>query len=184
MQAPEPPRPRSNRGAVGLIGLLAAASFGVVLLGIAVVFGLATGRVSGADLGTSVLAALSHWGFWIPVIVFFVAFWILGSIINRGGWGHWVVWGLLVGVASYGGYLLGQLFEAPFWQLTAREGVTLLQTAALAPLAIVSFVLGRELTIWFGAWVSARGRRITELNEAAQREYERTLEAGPQIYQQ
>ena len=50
-----------------------------------------------------------------------------------------------------------------------------------APLAIAAFVIGRELTIWFGAWAAARGRRMTELNLAAQHEYERTLEAGPQL---
>jgi hypothetical protein len=45
-------------------------------------------------------------------------------------------------------------------------------------------VIGRELTIWFGAWVAARGKRVTELNIEAQREYERTLEAGPQLVRQ
>src|SRR3546814_1816034 len=88
------------------------------------------------------------------------------------------IWGLLVGLAAYAGHLLGELFQAPFWMLTAREGADLLEGAVLAPLAIVAFVLGRELTIWFGAWVAARGRRVTELNEEAQREYERTLEIG------
>lgn len=53
----------------------------------------------------------------------------------------------------------------------------------LAPLAIVAFVLGRELTIWFGGWVAARGKRVSELNREAQREYERTLEAGPRLHQ-
>lgn len=184
VQAPEPPRPRSNRGAAGLIGLLAALCFGIVLLGVDLLLGLVLGAVDGSRVLSWTLEGLTHWSFWIPVIVFFLAFWILGAIINRGAWGHWVVWGLLVGVASYAGFLLGQLFQAPFWQLTAREGAELLQASVLAPLAIVSFVVGRELTIWFGAWVAARGRRVTEINEAAQREYERTLEAGPQLYQQ
>ena len=49
--------------------------------------------------------------------------------------------------------------------------------------AIVAFVLGRELTIWFGGWVAARGKRVSELNREAQREYERTLEAGPRLHQ-
>jgi hypothetical protein len=112
-------------------------------------------------------------------VAFFVGFWLLGAIINRGRWGHWVVWGLLVGVISWGGYLLGALFAAPFWMLTARQGVDVVQESVLAPLAIVALVLGRELTIWFGAWVAKRGRRVTEINDEAQREYERTLEAGP-----
>ena len=117
------------------------------------------------------------------MVVFYLAFWLLGAIINRGRWGHWVIFGLLVGAASYGGHLLGQLFQAPFWQLTARQGQEVVQGQLLAPLAIVAFVVGRELTIWFGAWVAARGRRMSELNREAQREYERTLEAGPRIQQ-
>ena len=65
---------------------------------------------------------------------------------------------------------------------TGRRGI-LMGIVARFPLAIAAFVIGRELTIWFGAWVAARGRRVTELNREAQREYERTLEAGPQLHQ-
>jgi hypothetical protein len=132
-----------------------------------------------AGLADAALSALATWTLWVPVVAFFVGFWLLGAIINRGRWGHWVVWGLLVGVISWGGYLLGALFAAPFWMLTARQGVDVVQESVLAPLAIVALVLGRELTIWFGAWVAKRGRRVTEINDEAQREYERTLEAGP-----
>ncbi|MDF2554827.1 MAG: hypothetical protein K0R60_722, partial [Microbacterium sp.] len=57
----------------------------------------------------------------------------------------------------------------------------LIEGQLFSPFAILAFVLGRELTIWFGAWVAKRGKRVTELNNEAQREYERTLEAGPQL---
>src|SRR5690606_27241243 len=114
-------------------------------------------------------------------VVFFIGFWLLGAIVNRGRWGLWVVFGLLVGVVSYGGYILGQLFEAPFWRVTSSEATSLVGEQLFAPLAIAAFVLGRELTIWFGAWVARSGARKTELNEEAQREYERTLEAGPTL---
>lgn len=181
VQAPEAPRPRGNRGAAGAVGLLAAASFGILYLGASLAFGAIAGTTTTATVGSDVLAALSSWWFWVPVAVFFVAFWLLGAIINRGRWGYWVVFGLLVGIASYGGHLLGQMFQAPFWQLTARQGADLVEGQLLAPLAIVALVIGRELTIWFGAWIAARGKRITELNTVAQREYERTLEAGPQL---
>ncbi len=139
--------------------------------------------MTGANVGTAALAAVQSWWLWVPVVVFFIGFWLLGAIINRGRWGHWVIFGLLVGVVAYAGHLLGQLFQAPFWTLTARQGADLVQGQLLAPLAIVAFVLGRELTIWFGAWVAARGKRVTELNDEAQREYERTLEAGPRLHQ-
>ena len=183
VQAPEAPRPRGNRAAAGAIGLLAALSFGVLYLAVWVGLGLIDGSVTVGSIGTALLAALGTWALWVPVVVFFVAFWLLGVIINRGRWAAWVIFGLIVGVAAYGGHLLGQLFQAPFWNLTAAEGAELVEGQLLAPLAIAAFIIGRELTIWFGSWVAARGKRMTELNVEARREYERTLEAGPQLHQ-
>lgn len=184
VQAPEAPRARGNRGAAGAIGLLAALVFAVLFL--AAWLGLELlydGGITLAEVPQAALAALTTWTLWVPVVAFYIGFWLLGAFINRGRWGHWVVWGILVGLFAYAGNLLGELFQAPFWMLTAREGATLVEEQLLAPLSIVAFVLGRELTIWFGAWVAARGRRATELNDEAQREYERTLEAGPQLRQ-
>jgi hypothetical protein len=184
VQAPEAPRARGNRGAAGAIGLLAALVFAVLFL--AAWLGLELlydGGITLAEVPQAALAALTTWTLWVPVVAFYIGFWLLGAFINRGRWGHWVVWGILVGLVAYAGNLLGELFQAPFWMLTAREGAALVEEQLLAPLSIVAFVLGRELTIWFGAWVAARGRRATELNDEAQREYERTLEAGPQLRQ-
>jgi hypothetical protein len=183
VQAPEAPRPRGNRGAAGAIGLLAALSFAVLYLAATLGLRLLTEGLQIAELGSAALSALTTWELWVPTAAFYVGFWFLGALINRGRWGHWVVWGLVVGVVAWGGYLLGELLAAPFWMIDARQSVVLLRDGVLAPLAIVAFVLGRELTIWFGAWVAARGRRVTELNAEAQREYERTLEAGPQLSQ-
>lgn len=181
VQAPEAPLPRGNRAAAGAIGLLAALSFGVLYLVVGVVVGLIEGTVTPESVGTAALNSLSTWALWVPVVVFFISFWLLGAIINRGRWGGWVIFGLLVGAAAYGGHILGQLFEAPFWTLTAQEGAQLAESQLLTPMAIAAFILGRELTIWFGAWAAARGKRMTELNVEARREYERTLEAGPQL---
>lgn len=182
VQAPEAPRPRGNRAATGAIGLLAALVFGILYLAAALAFGAATGDVNTGNVPQQLTSAVTSWWFWVPVAVFFLAFWLLGAIINRGRWGQWVILGLLVGAAAYGGHLLGQLFQAPFWTLTASQGAELVEGQLLAPLAIVAFILGREITIWFGAWAAARGARVTELNNEAQREYERTLEAGPQLH--
>ncbi|MFE1645913.1 ABC transporter [Microbacterium sp. P01] len=181
VQAPEMPRPRGNRAAAGAIGLLAAVVFAILYLGAWLALGTLDGTVTAQNVGETVVSTFGTWAFWVPVVVFYISFWLLGAIINRGRWGIWVIFGLLVGAASYGGHILGQLFQAPFWMLTATAGQELIESQLLAPLAIVAFVLGREITIWFGAWVAARGRKVTELNIEAQREYERTLEAGPQL---
>lgn len=183
VQAPEAPRPRGNRAAAGAIGLLAALSFGLLYLAAALGVGFADGSITGENVGAEALGALTTWWFWVPVAVFFLGFWLLGAILNRGRWGYWVIFGLVVGFIAYGGHILGQLFQAPFWTLTASQGAELVEGQLFAPLAIAAFLIGRELTIWFGAWVASRGKRVTELNYEAQREYERTLEAGPQLHQ-
>jgi hypothetical protein len=181
VQAPEAPRPRGNRAAAGAIGLLAAVSFAILYFAVWLGVGAIRGEVTGANVAEVALATLGTWSLWVPVVVFFLAFWLLGAIINRGRWGAWVIFGLLVGFAAYGGHILGALFQAPFWELTASQGAELVEAQLLTPMAFAAFVIGRELTVWFGAWAAARGRRVTELNVEAQREYERTLEAGPQI---
>ncbi|MBN8425399.1 ABC transporter [Microbacterium esteraromaticum] len=179
VQAPEPPRELGNRATAGAIGLLAMVSFAILYLGAILGIGAVEGTVTVENVGTAAVAPLSTWSFWVPVVIFYIAFWLLGAIINRGRWGHWVIFGLFVGAAAYGGHLLGQLFQAPFWRLTPTEAVELLEQQAFAPLAIGAFLFARELTIWFGAWVARSGARKKELNAEAQAEYERTLEAGP-----
>lgn len=181
VQAPEPPRERGNRGTAAAIGLLATLVFAVLYLGATIGLGALAGDVTGENIGEALVAPLLTWGFWTPVVVFFLGFWLLGAVINRGRWGLWVVFGIIVGVIAYAGHILGQLFEAPFWNLTSSEGLELVGSQLLAPLAIAAFVFARELTIWFGAWVARIGARKTELNAEAQREYERTLEAGPTL---
>lgn len=181
VQAPEAPRPRGNRAAAGAIGLVAALAFAVLYLAVWLVLEAASGELTADNVATVALATAGSWTLWVPVVVFFIAFWLLGAIINRGRWGAWVIFGLLVGFASWGGYLLGVLFQEQFWNLTAAEGAELMGEHVLAPGAVAAFIIGRELTIWFGAWAASRGRRVTELNVEAQREYERTLEAGPQL---
>ncbi|MDR6866699.1 hypothetical protein J2Y69_001292 [Microbacterium resistens] len=181
VQAPEAPRPRGNRGTIAGIGLLAALSFAILYLGAALGLGALEGRVTGENIGTVVLDHLRSWTLWIPTAVFFIGFWLLGAIINRGRWGFWVIFGILVGAVAYGGHILGELFAAPFWSQAAAKNLDIVDAQLLAPLAIVALVIGRELTVWFGAWAARSGARKNVRNAEAQREYERVLEAGPQL---
>jgi hypothetical protein len=89
VQAPEAPRPRGNRGAAGAIGVLAAVAFGILYLAASLGLGALAGDVTTANVGAEALTAVQSWWFWVPVVVFFLAFWLLGGIINRGRWGLW-----------------------------------------------------------------------------------------------
>jgi hypothetical protein len=181
VQAPEPPRERGNRGAIFGIGLLAAVAFAILYLGTALGIAAFDGKVTTDSIGTYLLDELRSPGLWIPVVVFAIGFWLLGGIINRGRWGYWVVFGIIVGGFAYGGHLLGAIGSVEFWKLGATQLADNVNAQLLAPLAIAAFIFGRELTIWFGAWAARAGARRTAQNEEAQREYERVLEAGPQL---
>ena len=179
VQAPEPPRELGNRGAAGGIGLIAAVVFAILYLGAILGLGALAGDVTGENIGEAALKPLTTWAFWVPVVVFWLAFWLLGAFVNRARWGKWVILGLLVAAATYGGHILGQLFQAPFWSIAPSKSAELVNEQLLAPLAIAAFLFARELTIWFGAWVARSGAKKKALNAEAQAEYERTLEAGP-----
>ena len=179
VQAPEPPRDLGNRGAIAGIGLLAALSFAILFLAAHLGFGFINGSITPENIVDELIATAASVSFWVTVVVFYVGFCLLGAFVNRGRWGYWVIFGIIVGVISYAGHLLGALVAAPFWNLTASQGTDLVAENVLTPLAIVAFVLGREITIWFGAWASKSGARKNVLNEEAQREYEATIEAGP-----
>lgn len=181
VQAPLPPTPRGNRGVGALIGLLAAVSFAVLYLAAYLGLGLLSGEYTFGTIAEAAQGALTSVWLWVATGVFYLAFLLFVAIANRARWGIYVILGLLVGVASYGAHLVGQLFQAPFWSLTASQGVALVEAQLVAPLAFIAFVIGRELTIWFGAWVAMHGRRATEYNREALLEYERTLEAGPTL---
>ncbi|MTE23550.1 hypothetical protein [Microbacterium sp. ZXX196] len=183
VQAPEAPRKRGNRGASGLIGLVAALAFAVLFaaatFGWQAVMSVANGEgiPDPVDFVTLDLLAPT---FWVTVIAFWLAFWLLGAIVNRARWWSWVIFGLLVAVLTYVGFLAGVFVDAPFWAITAREGVDLLVANVLHPVALLALILAREVTIWFGAWVSKRGGKIAELNREEREEYDRLIADGPQ----
>ncbi|MGW9113333.1 ABC transporter [Microbacterium sp. NPDC055683] len=181
VQAPEPPKVRGNRGAAGLIGLVAALVFAVLYAAATIGWLAVLGQVDLSTIGTVAVQLATSASLWVPVVVFWLGFWLLGALVNRARWGTWVTLGFFVGVIAYGGHLLGQLFAAPFWMLSPDQGQALVVTALVSPVAIAAFVIAREITIWFGAWAARRGAKVAAQNAEAQEEYERTLEAGPQL---
>lgn len=180
VQAPEPPLVRGNRGAAGLIGLLATLVFAILYLAARLLFS-GINVIDPQALLNETIAQVSSFAFWTPVVVFFLAFWLLGAFINRGRWGYWVIFGLLVGLAAWAGHAAGAVIQAGPWDIDTVEANRIFTSELITPSAIAALLIGRELPIWFGAWLAARGRRMTVLNNEAQEEYERTLEAGPKL---
>lgn len=178
VQAPTEPKPRGNRGFGVLVGLLATVVFALLYAGVSYLVILGQNPVPDA---VRVLGQfLAQPVFWIPVIFFFLAFALLAVVLNRAAWWTWAVFGLLTAVIVYFAYIGGALLTVAAWQFTLAETGEFLSNQWLSPYAIIAAVVARELPIWFGGWIAARGRTVTERNRQAREEYERQLAAGPQ----
>lgn len=180
VQAPTAPRERGNRGGGILIALVATVVFAALFAAAAFVISAVTNN-SVADASTTFVEFLIRPVFYVPVIFFFIAFVVLIAIVNRGSWWSYVLFGFLVAVVVYFAYIGGALLTVQAWTLTPGEASTFVAGQWLNPGAIAAAVIAREVPIWFGAWVSRRGRSVTARNADARAEYDRLIEAGPQL---
>ncbi|TFD87746.1 hypothetical protein [Cryobacterium serini] len=184
VQAPTKPKDRSNRGGGILIALLATVVF-AVLYAIAafVIIGLTSTTMAATVDGFSTVALLPL--FYIPIIFFFLAFIGLISLVNRGGWWAYVLFGFLVAAVVYlsyiGGALLGLMLDGSLDGISPAELNRFVGTLWLNPGAIAAGLIAREVPIWAGAWIARRGRRVTARNLEARTEYERLLADGPHV---
>lgn len=175
VQAPSEPKPKGNRGFGILVSLLATVVFAALYAAVlALLFVVNDGSV---DTVNDVLIKAP---FWIPVIFFFIGMVVLVSIVNRGGWWAYVIGGFAVAALVYASFLGGILVEQAA-NISPSEVAGVVQNALLSPAAVISFIIAREVPIWFGAWVSARGRKVRERNVQARQEYERILDQGPVV---
>lgn len=178
VQAPPPPRTKGNRGFGVLVALIGTVAFALLYAGVAYLILL--GRGDAAEATDALVAFLLSLVFWVPVVGFFVGFALLAVIVNRGAWWYYAVFGLLVAVFVYFAYVGGAVLHVQVWRLPVGDSAGFLGDRWLDPFAIAAFVIAREIPIWFGGWLAARGRAVTERNRLAREAYERELAAGPQ----
>ncbi|MGN6502989.1 MAG: hypothetical protein ACTHKX_08830, partial [Pseudolysinimonas sp.] len=136
---------------VGVL-LFAALYAAIAFVLIATVF-TGTGATFSQFLTTSV--------FLVPVSLFLVAFVLLVLIVNRAGWAAHVFGSLVVGLVVYFGtagialllYTVGGTGDAPTFLALLGN-----------PFIVISALVAREISIWVGLAISARGRRVKERN--------------------
>ena len=177
VSAPVAPKKKGNRGYGVLFAFLGTLTFAVVFAAlIAVILMLVRPATA---FGGNILGFIGSSAFWVPVIVFFVVFALFALIVNRGNWVVWVLSSFVIAVITYFasiGIIL--LFEGVLAMTPTEANEKFGQLALSAPL-IVAGILAREITIWFGAAIAARARRVKERNLEAQAAYERELDNQP-----
>lgn len=170
---PEAPQFKNNRGGGVLISLLAGAAFAVLFAGI--IAALLAPSLTMSEFSVMIIEYLLSLAFLIPVGVFVVSLIVLVLVANRAGWWAYVLGGFLVGVAVWAAAVAGLILSPDLSGFTRQEGLLNITTLMLFPIAILAGVAARETTVWFGAWIGARGRKIRAHNTRALEEYEAAL---------
>ncbi|QBE48127.1 hypothetical protein [Leucobacter triazinivorans] len=174
MQTPMPPEIKGNRGAGVLIALLGTLGFagiyaGVIALWLAPV-------LAPSQFMDGLLEYVLSWGYIAAVAAFLLGLIVLVLIVGRAGWWAYVLGGFLVGVLVWLAATAGYAASAEGVRaLFERSPLSLAESFGLAAPAIGAGIVAREATVWFGAWIGARGRRIKRRNAEALAEYEAAL---------
>ena len=168
--APIPPKRKGNRGMGILLSILATIVFGVVYLGVAALLILFVKPGGVADaISTFIVGPV----FYLPTAIFLVLMILWVLLVNRAGWSAWVIGSLIIAAITYFASIGALLLMAGGFGLTADDAVMKFREWAVNPAIIAAALLAREVAIWFGAAIAARGRKVRARNEVARDEFER-----------
>lgn len=158
-----PPRRKGNRVAGLLITVLAALVFAA--LDLAVLSAVQVLR-DGGSLPDAAASVVTDPVLLAPTIGFVLALGLIVLLVNRASWWAYVLGGFLVAVVAYlaalGALWIGDHGLAR--PATEQELVQFLRASALIPETLAPAVIAREVTVWAGAWIGARGRRVARRN--------------------
>lgn len=184
MQTPMPPEIRGNRGAGVLIALLGTVGFALVYAGVLALW-LAPSFAPSQFVANGLVPWLTSWVYIAAVAAFFVGLTVLVLILGRAGWWAYVLGGFFVAVLVwFAAAIAGALTGGP-WSVDGEpvppitfdvDGLRVLfQWIGSSVPVLGAAVVAREATVWFGAWIGARGRRMKRRNAEALAEYEAAL---------
>ncbi|MBF4635390.1 hypothetical protein ITJ38_13325 [Agreia pratensis] len=174
---PAQPVRRGNRLFGTVIALVGTVVFAVVYAAVASVFFAFNPAVENAV--STLTRFLVNFAFIVPVVFFAIAFVLLVLILNRAGWWAYIIGGFVVAAVVYAGSIVGAYLAVQGWTMTQDALGEFLRSLLMDPLPIVAAIVAREVSVWTGAWVSSRGRKVKERNQAAREEYDKTMAEAP-----
>lgn len=184
VQTPMPPDIKGNRGAGVLIAIVATIGFAAVLTGVLALW-LSPMFPPSTFLTEGLVPWLTSWPIIAAAVAFFVGLVIVVLIVGRAGWWAYVLGGFFVAalvwiVVTLGLAYFGTPFESPREMLGGSRGwsgdlQTLVTRFGLTVPALGAALVAREATVWFGAWIGGRGRRVKLRNARELADYEASL---------
>ncbi|MBH0109744.1 hypothetical protein I6E81_06155 [Salinibacterium sp. NG22] len=166
--APTPPKVSGNRGFGVFIALASAVAF-------AIVFAIAVVIIGAAASGRVAVAFVQAPSFYVPVAFFALGAIVIALIVNRAGWAAHVFSSIIVGLVVYFGTVGALLLINGVIQNTPEQAHAMFLAALADPLVIAAGLLGREVSLWTGALVARRGRKVTQRNVDARAKWEAEL---------
>lgn len=167
--APTPPKRKGNRGMGALLAFVAAIVFAAAYAGVAALLIL---FVNPAVVPDALVKFLVGPLYYIPVLAFLVIMILWALLVNRASWWAWVIGSLVVAAVTYFASIGALLLMAGGFGLTASEAARDFVGFAVNPALIAAGLLARETSIWFGAAIARRGRRVRERNYEAWQAFE------------
>jgi hypothetical protein len=164
--SPVPPRRRGNRGFGALIALLSSAIF-------AAAYAVVIAAIHAVQIGVFRFDFFGSLAYYTPIGFFFVGFVIVVLLANRAAWWGYVVGSIFVGLFVYFGTVGTGLLANNIFGETPSSAARLYSTALSSPFIIGAALVAREVSMWMGALISARGRRVKVRNLEARDVFER-----------
>ena len=181
VEAPLPPRVRGNRVVGVLLALLGTVLFAVVYAAAAAI-PLAL-RYGGTGFSPVFSAFVQNSIFWIPILMFALAFIVLTVILNRAGWWAHVLGSLLVALFVYFASIGLLLLVGNVFGKTPDQASSAFGALATNPLMIAAALVAREVSIWIGLAIAARGRRVKARNVETRTAWDREQEEKKAEYE-
>lgn len=184
VEAPVPPRKQGNRGIGVLFALLGTLVFAlvyglVIMLLIALVqptvFPLDDLGASPLGFGGVYTAFLASPYFWVPVLAFLVAYVLLVLLLNRAGWPLHILASILLALVVYFASIGVFLLFDGVGLMTPTQASEAFAGFALDPRLLIAAVAAREVAVWMGLAIAARGRKVRQRNAERLSTFEREV---------
>ena len=168
---PVAPKKRGNRVFGALIALVSSVVFLIVFAIVAAIV-IAVGAPGQSVVG-NLTAFLTSPVFYVPAIFFAAGFVLVVLLANRANWWAYIIGSLFVAAVVYFGTIGVGLLINNVVVMTPAEATAEFARSASNPFVIAGALVAREVAMWSGAAIAARGRRMKARNRTAREEYER-----------
>jgi hypothetical protein len=176
VEAPKPFVKKGNR----VFGILIAIVSAIIFAAAFAVAGAIANLINGQPADFAVIGTLD---FWAPVLMFAVGFILVVLVVNRAGWAAHVLGSVFVAlVVFFGGTGVELLLHVG--TIPSNEVGQTFTRVLFSSTLIIAALLAREVSLWMGFAIAARGRKVKARNVDARVLYDQEIAAKRAEYEQ